>query len=114
MTNSPEFEDAEQDRTKLLNLYTIIIVSSTVLSLFKALTFFAFNRKASINLHKVMMSKIINAKMTFFDSHFIGNVLNRFSKDLCTIDEHLPFVMNECFEVTSSNLFSNFISILSF
>ena len=99
MTNTSIFIETESQRTSILNLYTIIIVSSTALSLMKSLTFFSFNRKASINLHKVMIQKIINAKMTFFDSHFIGNVLNRFSKDLCTIDEHLPFVMNECFEV---------------
>ncbi|KAJ3656709.1 hypothetical protein Zmor_015759 [Zophobas morio] len=99
MTNTSIFIETESQRTSILNLYTIIIVSSTALSLMKSLTFFSFNRKASINLHKVMIQKIINAKMTFFDSHFIGNVLNRFSKDLCTIDEHLPFVMNECFEL---------------
>lgn len=76
------------------------MVAATGLSLIKAIGFFGFNRNACINLHKSMISKIINAKMTFFDSHLIGNVLNRFSKDLCTIDEHLSFVMSECFEVT--------------
>ncbi|XP_044266082.1 ATP-binding cassette sub-family C member 4-like [Tribolium madens] len=96
LTVSPE---AEAERSSVLNLYTIIIVSATGLSVIKAMSFFAFNRNACINLHKAMISRVINAKMTFFDSHLIGNVLNRFSKDLCTIDEHLSFLMNECLDL---------------
>lgn len=100
LVDSPEFTETEANRTRILNLYTIMIVSATLLSLLKSLGFFSFNRKASINLHKAMASKIIRAKMIFFDSCFIGNVLNRFSKDLGTVDEHLPFTMNECLSVS--------------
>ncbi|RZC39500.1 ABC tran domain containing protein [Asbolus verrucosus] len=99
LTNSSEYVEIAERRTSVLNLYTIIIVSLTILALLKSLAFFLFNRNAGINLHKVLITKIINAKMTFFDSHFIGNILNRFAKDLSTIDEHLPFVMSECFEL---------------
>lgn len=100
LAESTEYVETEENRTKILNLYTIMIVSATIFSLLKSLGFFSFNRKASINLHKAMASKIIKAKMTFFDSCFIGNVLNRFSKDLGTVDEHLPFTMNECLDVS--------------
>lgn len=61
-------------------------------SLIKFYIFLIFCRKASLNIHESMMKKIIGAPLSFFDNHFVGNVLNRFSFDCNNIDEHLPFI----------------------
>lgn len=57
---------------------------------FNALLLFCKN--ASFYLHEAMTSRIFSATMAFFDSHYIGNILNRFSFDLNNIDEFLPFL----------------------
>ncbi|KAJ3652232.1 hypothetical protein Zmor_018213 [Zophobas morio] len=53
-------------------------------------TFTAFCIKASQQLHTKMLSKIVYGPMTFFNHHPSGRLLNRFSKDLGSIDELLP------------------------
>lgn len=61
---------------------------------------FFFSIRASKNIHKAMVSSVLNAVMTFFDSHYIGNIVNRFSKDLNNIDEVIPLVIYEVFRVS--------------
>ncbi|KAJ8965823.1 hypothetical protein NQ314_003890 [Rhamnusium bicolor] len=95
-------EEARENEKFTINLYSIMIVVSTVLGLIKTYALLDFCRKASINIHKTLSHTIINAVMSFFDSHFIGNILNRFSQDLNNIDEHLPFIFSECFRVAFS------------
>lgn len=99
LTETTEYFNITEKRTNILHFYTIMIATSTLMAILKEISFYLFNRRAGIKLHAVMLLKIIGAKMTFFDQHFLGNILNRFSKDLSTIDEHLPFVMSICFEV---------------
>ncbi|KAJ8923376.1 hypothetical protein NQ315_001934 [Exocentrus adspersus] len=79
---------------KAINLYTLMIVSSTVLELIKYYLVFNFAKNASINLHRRMIKSILHSVMSFFDNYFIGNILNRFIQDLSVIDEHLPFVLS--------------------
>nr|XP_023012687.1 probable multidrug resistance-associated protein lethal(2)03659 [Leptinotarsa decemlineata]XP_023012688.1 probable multidrug resistance-associated protein lethal(2)03659 [Leptinotarsa decemlineata]XP_023012689.1 probable multidrug resistance-associated protein lethal(2)03659 [Leptinotarsa decemlineata]XP_023012690.1 probable multidrug resistance-associated protein lethal(2)03659 [Leptinotarsa decemlineata] len=94
-----ESVSAEQHTIKL---YSIMIVVSTVFALIKTYAIFDFCRRASINIHKAMVRSIIFAVMSFFDTHFIGNILNRFSQDLLNIDEHLLHILSECVKVTFS------------
>ena len=83
------------------NLYLIIFVaaSSILLTLIKYLSFFTFTKTASVNLHKTMVQAVLNSTMSFFDSNFLGNILNRFSKDCLTVDENLPYILIECLSV---------------
>ncbi|CAH1108768.1 unnamed protein product [Psylliodes chrysocephalus] len=79
--------------------YTIFLFVSIILELVKHYALLDFSRRASINIHKAMIKKIMNGVMHFFDTHLIGNVLNRFSQDMVNTDENLPFVVEECFSV---------------
>ncbi|XP_044266441.1 ATP-binding cassette subfamily C member 4-like [Tribolium madens] len=85
--------------TKVINLYTAAIITSTILLLLRAFALFAFATRASVALHKSMIVSVVNATMKFFDLHYIGNILNRFSKDLALIDEILPHTLYECFRM---------------
>ena len=45
---------------------------------------------ASRNLHRRILKNILRTPMTFFDTTPMGRILNRFSKDIYTVDETIP------------------------
>ncbi|CAH1100451.1 unnamed protein product [Psylliodes chrysocephalus] len=83
----------EIQASQTMNLYTMSIIGYAVTELIKHYLVLKMGITASINIHKIMVTRALHAVMTFFDSFFIGNILNRFSQDLNVIDEHLIFVM---------------------
>lgn len=38
---------------------------------------------------------LIGATMFFFDTHFIGNIVNKFSHDINILDESVPFLFTD-------------------
>ncbi|KAG5882040.1 hypothetical protein JTB14_003438 [Gonioctena quinquepunctata] len=92
-------EGAESQSRYTFIIYTIMIFSYTALSLLKFHSVLVFCRRSSYKLHKSMVRKILQAPMAFYDTHFIGNILNRFSLDLVNIDEYLPNVLSECLRI---------------
>lgn len=65
----------------------------------RALTFFSVCMKASIKLHDTMFRCITRATMSFFNNNSSGRILNRFSKDMGSIDEALPGVMLDVMQI---------------
>ena len=49
---------------------------------------------AAKNVHKRLFGVVMEAKTSFFDATPIGRILNRFSSDLYTVDDSLPFILN--------------------
>lgn len=100
-------------------VYSGIVVAVFVLTKFRAIYFFMFCIKISINVHNRMFVSLVRAPMKFFDENpsgnykhftvknisleillnilfyffiiFIGRVMNRFTKDLGAMDELLPY-----------------------
>uniref|UniRef100_A0A0U9HSE1 Putative ABCC protein n=1 Tax=Chrysomela populi TaxID=154003 RepID=A0A0U9HSE1_CHRPP len=95
-------QEADNKQHSTFIIYSIVLIAAAGIGMIKSYANFDFSRRASINIHKAMVRNITQAVMAFFDTHFIGNVLNRFSQDLVNIDEHLPFVLTECFRVVFS------------
>lgn len=58
--------------------------------MFRSLGFYTVCMRASQNLYNYMFNGIISTTMRFFDINPSGRILNRFSKDIGTIDEWLP------------------------
>jgi ATP-binding cassette subfamily C (CFTR/MRP) protein 4 len=73
-----------------LYIYAGLLIGFILTSHISALLFSKYCSKASNNLHNNMLITILNTTMTFFNHHSSGRILNRFSKDMGSIDEALP------------------------
>ena len=61
--------------------------------------------RASRKLHSDLLANILRSSMTFFDTTPIGRILNRFSRDVETIDNILPNLLR--------SWMSTFFSVIS-
>jgi ABC-type multidrug transport system fused ATPase/permease subunit len=100
LTDTPSYHSLVNKNRTVLNFYTLAICCSVCLLLCRAFAHFTFAGRASVALHKSMVLSVVNATMKFFDLHHLGNILNRFAKDLGTVDETLPLNIYECLRVS--------------
>ncbi|XP_066258501.1 ATP-binding cassette sub-family C member 4-like [Euwallacea similis] len=96
-TDLKEYHDLLDARNWVVKLYCSMVLLGAVLSLVRSFSNFYFCTKAGRKLHNVLVTGVLHARMTFFDHHFTGNIINRVSKDFHTIDERIPFVIYELF-----------------
>ncbi|KAL3283196.1 hypothetical protein HHI36_006346 [Cryptolaemus montrouzieri] len=74
-----------------IKVYTLLIILTIFATTSRAILFFKICMNSSRNLHNLMFTNILQAKMRFFDTNPSGRILNRFSKDMGAIDEILPY-----------------------
>ncbi|XP_057665340.1 ATP-binding cassette sub-family C member 4-like isoform X1 [Diorhabda carinulata] len=99
-TDTKEYYDVIQKRNFYLTLYYILIIVGFILISARIYLNIFFALRASFKLHKKMSRSVVNAFMSFFDKHLMGNIINRFSKDLLTMDEVIPLNIYEIFRQT--------------
>ncbi|XP_049822512.1 ATP-binding cassette sub-family C member 4 isoform X2 [Aethina tumida] len=87
----------EIERTKIMYIYTVLVFGSAALGIIKSFSHFYFSSVSSEKLHNSLISAVLKSQMQFFYENKVGNVLNRFSKDLSGIDENIPFQIYEVF-----------------
>lgn len=75
--------------TYYLVVYAAIGLSCMFVALFRDLWLFYGSLTASWQIHKRLMQSIIRAKFKFFDVTPLGQIMNRFSKDLEGIDQEV-------------------------
>lgn len=80
-------------------IYSVIIGLLILVTLLRSFMFFSVCMKASTNLHNNMFESLIRATMRFFNTNNSGRILNRFSKDMGSIDELLPSAMIDCLQI---------------
>ncbi|XP_069950148.1 ATP-binding cassette sub-family C member 4-like isoform X3 [Cherax quadricarinatus] len=88
-------------------IYTGLTVGLFVLSLGRTVLFFVMCMTSSRKLHNRMFECIIRVPIKFFDTHPIGQIFNRFSKDIGQIDDFLPGTLWDVVEILL-----NFIGII--
>ncbi|GJQ86453.1 hypothetical protein Trydic_g10360 [Trypoxylus dichotomus] len=96
ITNS---HDGFMSRTTTLSIYAALTVFTVLIFLTRSFSFFVYCMRSSINLHNRMFSKVVTAPMNFFNLNSSGRILNRFSKDMGSIDEYLPIVLLDTIQI---------------
>ena len=71
-------------------IYGGLLAAALVFSLLRAFVFYHLSLRSSAHLHDRMTIAILKAPVYFFDVNPIGRILNRFSKDIGSMDETLP------------------------
>ncbi|XP_035703251.1 multidrug resistance-associated protein 4 isoform X2 [Folsomia candida] len=95
-------------RDTYLLIYTGFNVGAITLTITRGVWFFLFCCKISINLHDRMFRSLVRAPTKFFDENPSGRVMNRFTKDVGTIDELLPPAMSDALAI-----FLNMIGVIT-
>lgn len=107
-------KDVEQATTwstnRFVYIYSAIIVLLVIAIIFRSFGFFIMCIRISANLHNMLYEGVIRAKMYFFNLNSSGRILNRFSRDIGTIDSFLPVVLVDTINVSCCF----FVSFLAF
>lgn len=82
-----------------LYFFCIITVTTVFITLLRSFIFFSMCMRSSMQLHDNMFDSITRATMRFFNTNSAGRILNRFSKDMGSIDEMLPGALIDCIQI---------------
>uniref|UniRef100_A0A4W5RNL0 ATP-binding cassette, sub-family C (CFTR/MRP), member 10 n=1 Tax=Hucho hucho TaxID=62062 RepID=A0A4W5RNL0_9TELE len=77
-----------------LTVYGSIAGANTVFTAFRAFLFAYGGIRAATVVHNRLLDTVLKATVTFFDTTPLGRILNRFSSDLYSVDDTLPFFLN--------------------
>ncbi len=77
-----------------LTVYGGIAGANSLFALLRAFLFAYGGVCAAKSIHNILINVVIRGKSGFFDSTPVGRILNRFSSDLYTVDDSLPFILN--------------------
>ena len=90
-------------RNEYLVIYTSLTLGLIVVSFICSMSCFQFCITVSKRLHNAIFKKVISAPMKFFHTNASGRILNRFSKDMGTVDDQLPMPILDALEVIYFN-----------
>lgn len=80
--------------SNFLFIYCVIGTLNSITALGRAFTFAAGGIWGATRLHDQLLGSIMKARVLVFDLSPMGRILNRFSSDVNTIDDSLPFILN--------------------
>ncbi|XP_046744998.1 ATP-binding cassette sub-family C member 4-like [Diprion similis] len=88
-------------------VYCVLIAAFTIILTLRTMFHYRLCMNASRSLHNWMFANLLQATMRFFQTNPSGRILNRFSKDVGTMDEQLPKTMLEVLQLftTASGIF---------
>lgn len=99
-THATDLEDISATRSYYLKMYSFLLVITMTVSLLRTYSTLHVCLQAAKKLHNRLVVALLNATMLFFDSHYVGNIINRLAKDLYVIDEVLPFLVFDLIRVS--------------
>ncbi|XP_071095599.1 multidrug resistance-associated protein 1-like [Haliotis cracherodii] len=90
LVNTSDYQDKN---VMYLGVYGAFGVVQAVVILFYSILASTRMVKAAGNIHAKMLYNILRSPMSFFDTTPIGRIVNRFSRDVETVDNNLPGVL---------------------
>jgi ABC-type multidrug transport system fused ATPase/permease subunit len=85
--------DESSIHPKRNDYYKLYLILSSLAILFQILRtkfFYAMCLYLSKLFHSMLLNRILSAKIRFFDLNPVGRILNRFAKDIETLDDLIP------------------------
>lgn len=95
---------------KFLGIYALINFASAFANFFRMVLLVLIGLRASKALFEGLLCVVLRAQMSFFDTTPIGRIVNRFSKDVYTVDEQLMSTMRTYLQ-TLFNVLSTIVVI---
>ena len=80
----------QQQKTSNQTIYASLAVGSFLVAIIRLFLFFFASLKSSEGIHDKMVAATLHAQLSFFDTNPTGRILNRFSRDVGSMDEQLP------------------------
>lgn len=96
-----------------VHIYSGIMVSFLVIAATRSAIFYSICAAASQNLHDSMFHGIISTSMKFFDENPVGRILNRFTKDLGSVDELLPKTFFDAVQINLNMLGAIIVTVFT-
>lgn len=81
--------NSEVDVGYYLGVYAVLGLAFMIITLLRELVLFAGSLNASRRIHRQLMDRVTHARFRFFDSTPLGQIMNRFSKDIEAVDQEL-------------------------
>ncbi|KAI9805212.1 MAG: hypothetical protein M1825_001048 [Sarcosagium campestre] len=82
----------EVDVAYYLGIYGLIAIVFLVVSFFREIILFIGSLTASRDIHQRLLQSVTRAKLKFFDSTPLGQMINRFSKDIEAVDQEVATI----------------------
>lgn len=95
-------ENEEAVRQDLIIFYAIILGATMVVYILRTFGFFRMCLRISLKLHDRLFRGITRTSMYFFNINSSGRILNRFAKDIRTVDTDVPHTLLDCIAVSQS------------
>uniref|UniRef100_T1KCV0 ABC-type glutathione-S-conjugate transporter n=1 Tax=Tetranychus urticae TaxID=32264 RepID=T1KCV0_TETUR len=73
-----------------IGIYSVLGLAKGIVTFIVSWTLVIGTSKASVGFHRDLLFHVFHAPISFFDSNPLGRILNRFSKDMDSIDTTLP------------------------
>ena len=102
------------DMSYYLGVYALLGILYVVISLSREIVLFWGSLHASWGIHKRLLNSILHAKFRFFDSTPLGQMMNRFAKDIEAVDQDVsPVAIGTLHSLASVIMIVILISVIT-
>jgi len=83
------FSNEDVNSSYYLGVYAVLGLVFMLITLLREIILFTGSLAASKRIHNQLMERVARAKFRFFDSTPLGQIMNRFSKDVESVDQEI-------------------------